>query len=314
MRLLDEVAQSRGPLVIDLPDGTSHDLPGAGASAQALAECPLRYVLGDEVYVQCMHVVTQWPDLLDPADPLLRLPVERLWLEWVEPATVIFAGDQPQRCGVLVTTEPGGRRGRIESFWHHPEYGAERAQVCVEFDLDRPLDRRHDDPAVFAVPSEGCLVTALHDHAVLRVYDEWLGYFRLTRDGLRKLGAIVEVCAQQVRSDLPMILAFCRLLRARATDESPVTRAPLNRGRARRGHAPLLDHVEVAMRITDARAAPASNGHATRAAARLHLVRGHLVNRKGHLFWRSAHMRGTLAKRPIRSRTVTVSMGGHVRL
>jgi len=314
MRLLDEVAQSAGPLVIDLPGGRSFDLPGAGASATALAECPLRYVLDDEVYVQCMHVVTQWPDLLDPGDALLRLPVDRLWLEWTEPAAAIFPGEKPQRCGVFVTSEPGGRRGRVESFWRHPEYGVERAQVCIEFDLDHPIEHRQDGRAFFPVPQEECLVPALHGHAVLRVYDEWLAYFRATRDGIRKLGAIVDGCARQVRSDLPIILAFCRLLRARATDEKCVERAALNRVRARRGHAVLLDHVEVGMRIGGGAGGGEPSGQRTRAAARLHLVRGHLVHRNGALFWRSAHMRGALTRQPVRSRTVRVAMGGELHI
>ena len=68
------------------------------------------------------------------------------------------------------------------------------------------------------------------------------------------------------------------------------------------------------MRLGDDRRASATNGHATRATARLHLVRGHLVNRNGHLFWRTAHMRGALTKRPVRSRTVMVSMASNARL
>jgi hypothetical protein len=314
MRLLDEVAQSRQPVTVDLPGRGTYHLPGAAASARALAECPLRYVLADEVYVQCMHIVTQWPELLDPRDPLLRLPADRIWLEWTEPPSPIVIGEKPQRCGILVTSDEGGRSGRIESFWHHPEYGAERAQLCVEFDLDRPIGPGRDDEAVFAVASENVLVPALRGHAVLRVYDEWLTYLRATRRG-GNLDALVDSCTQQVRSDLPTILAFCRLLRARATGEASVRRDALNRARARSRKAPLLDHVEVCMRIGDqGHAAVASSGHGKRATARLHLVRGHLVNRRGSLFWRSAHMRGEPARLPIRSRTVMVSMGANAHL
>jgi hypothetical protein len=310
MRLLDEVAQSVMPLAVDLPGRGRYHLPGPAASARTLAQCPLRYVLADEVYAQCMHVVRQWPQLLDPRDPLLRLPAEGLWLEWTQPASAIVADEKPQRCGILVTSDADGRRGRMESFWHHADFGPERAQVCTEFDLDNIVDRKRGQGAQFPVSSENCPIITLQGHAVLRVYDEWLRYFRDTRSAARRMDAVIDACAQQVRLDLPTILAFCRLLRARATDESPVDRGALNHMRARNGNAPLLDHVEVSMKIApEIRPGAGLSDRAGRAAARLHLVRGHLVNRKGALFWRSAHMRGEPTRLPIRSRTVMVSMG-----
>lgn len=309
MRLLDAVAQCTAPLAVDLPGRGRYHLPGPAASAGAVAACPLRYVLTDEVYAQCMHIVAQWPELLDPRDPLLRIPAEGLWLEWTQAASAIVMGEHGQRCGILVTADANGRRGRMESFWYHADHGPERAQVCTEFDLDQAFGVRRVHGAVYPVTFENCPIPALQGHSVLRVYEDWMRYFRATRTGARQIDAVVDACARQVRLDLPTILAFCRLLRAHATDEKPVDRRPLNYARARNGNVPLLDHIEVGMKIQPEVQRSLKPRREGRAAARLHLVRGHLVNRKGALFWRSAHMRGEPTRLPIRSRTVVVSMG-----
>lgn len=310
MRLLDCVMQSRSNVRVDLPGCGTFELPGAGVRAEALVSTPLRYVLGDSVRALCIKIATDWPALLRPDNPGLRLPVERLWMEWRRPAVSIVVGSQPQSCGLLVEADAGGRRGRIESFWEDPVHGADRGQVHIEFDLDLPIGRRVDGMRSFAMPA-GC-DPALAAHARLWVDPGWRDYFSFTSARHLRLDRVIEMCAESVWRDLPMLLAFCRLLAARPEVETvPVERAKLNAARARSGKRPLLDHLELSLKLGEGLAAGSIGaGAGRRADPRLHLVRGHMVNRRGQLFWRSTHMRGRPDRPGAQSKTFTVSLGG----
>lgn len=309
MRLHDLIMQSNAAVQVELPGYGEFRLPGAGARADLLAATPLRYVLDDKVRSLCTKIISDWPELLNPHDLSLRLPVERLWMEWFRPATSIVIGSQPQRCGLLVEADATGRNGRIESFWEDPTFGADRAQVSIEFDLDRPLGMRTAGTLHFPFPS-GCDPT-LAAHARICVDPGWADYFTFTSARHRPLAQIVDMCADNVWRDLPMLLSFCRLLASKPEiDVVAVDRAKLNRVRARSGKLALLDHLELHLNVGDELAVGrAGTATVRRAAARMHLVRGHMVNRHGQLFWRSSHLRGRPEKLPIQSKTFTVSLG-----
>lgn len=308
MRLLDSVVQAAGPVIVDLPGSGRYLLPGAAARAGALTDCPERYVLGDDVRATCAEIVRRWPALLDPADPHLRIGSGRLWMEWSEPGAPVVAVPSPQPCGLLATIDPSGRSGRVESFWLDPASGADRGQAQIEFDLDQPLSRRIDGRRSFALPTGGPLA-ALAPHALLRVDPGWLDYFQAPANAHVPLRDVIAQCTRTVWRDFPMLLAFARLLAARPDfRENAVSRARLNAARARQGKPALLDHVELSLQI-GAPAVDAARIGGGRRDARLHLVRGHVVNRGGRLFWRSAHLRGRADLPMVRSRTATVSLG-----
>lgn len=313
MRLLDSVIQAAGPVIVDLPGSGRYLLPGASARAGALAECPERYVLGEDVRATCSEIIRRWPALLDPADPHLRIGSGRLWIEWSQPDAAVVAAPTPQACGLLATVDASGRSGRIESFWLDPQHGVDRGQGQIEFDLDQPLARRVDNRRTFALPAAGPLA-ALAPHALLRVDPGWLDYFQAPANAQMPLRTAVAHCMRMVWRDLPMLLAFSRLLAARPDfRHNAVSRERLNAARARQGRPALLDHVELSLQI-GAPAVDAARIGGGRRDARLHLVRGHVVNRGGRLFWRSAHLRGRADLSPIRSRTATVSLSPHFSL
>lgn len=308
MRLLDSVTQSRNAVTIELAGHGRYLLPGAAARAEMVAGCPLRYVRDDAVRAVCRRIIDQWPALLDPADMRLRAPAERLWMEWAQPAPAVLAAPGVQACGLLAECDPSGRRGRVESFWQDPTFGADRAQLHAEFDLDRPLAHRVDGRRTFAIP-HGQGLDALARHVVLCVDPGWLDYFDAAASASMPRSRIVEACARSVWRDLPMLLAFGRLLEAHpAFDTREIVRGKLNAARVKRGKPALLDHVELGLRIGRVDGITATGRSQSRNDARLHLVRGHIVNRRGRLFWRSSHLRGRPDLAPVVTRTSRVSL------
>lgn len=314
MRLLDRVMQSSGTVNVELAGRGVYQLPGAASRAQAVAGCPLRYVLADDVRTLCGQIIAKWPDMLDPGDSTLRLPAERIWLEWNQPAAAIVAGAQPQLCGMLATVDASGRRGRLESFWEDHQFGVDRAQIHAEFDFDKPLDVMCDGKRTFALPDKGGM-PSLARHSMVCVDPGWLDYFHATALGPAGIHCIIAACAKEIWRDLPLLLAFSRLLNARPEiDMRLVDRAQLNVARARRGKPPLLDHIELSLKIGSVpiHGKTVSSGR-SRAEARLHRVRGHMVKRGQALFWRSSHLRGRADLPPLRSRTIDVSLDASLR-
>src|SRR5271155_3112096 len=87
MRLADRIAQSRTPFVVQsLTDGALTRLSGASDFAADVAQCPARYVLSDELTRLCTALAySKGARNLECAD-LLRVPSERIWVEWCEGA------------------------------------------------------------------------------------------------------------------------------------------------------------------------------------------------------------------------------------
>lgn len=308
MRLLDQVMQCRSNVEVDLPGTGKFELPGAGARAAALAESPLRYVLGDNIRHQCEHIWRTWPELLSPSNARLRIPTERLWMEWEVPTSVIALDARKQRCGILINSDDMGRSGTIESFWEDATYGVDRAQVTIEFDLDHPISSKPGHHARFPIKAAQEFPFARHVAASLE--PGWRDYFSFTRMPRHGLSDVVDLCLERIWTDVPMMLAFILLIGARPEiQERRVERAKLNAARKKRGKLPLLDHVEMSLMVGNGGLlAPSQRGLRGRQAPRLHLVRGHLVQRGGTLFWRQAHLRGRHDLPPITSKTVTVTI------
>jgi hypothetical protein len=301
MRLLDQIAQSREPVLVELPGKGVFELPGAAEMASVVADTPVRYVLADDVREACHEIALRWPELLDPASLGLRLPVPAMWIEWDERE----ADGGLRRNGMLVRSGDSDRCGTIYAFWSDAVTGAERAQAHVRFDLDR----------ILCPGQEGCAELArypalqlLAPHFVMAVEPEWLGYFRAMGGGSQRLRSAVARCGIQAMPNFAFLICLLRLLTVRHNvDEKRVERRELNRQRARRGKPALLDHVEVSLAI--GRSGSVGSGHpASRAPSRQHLVRGHLVNRRGTIFWRSPHLRGCITATGPVKRNVRVAV------
>src|SRR5206468_7896976 len=86
LRLLDHIAQCTEPFVVRQDRGDVWRLAGANDFALALARCPLRYVLNDELVRTCTALAYSEGDELSGCLDLLRIPAEQLWGEWNEEA------------------------------------------------------------------------------------------------------------------------------------------------------------------------------------------------------------------------------------
>jgi len=67
MHLLDRVARCRAPLVLALDRSPTarFEVTGASRYAARLADCPLRFVLGDDLTRACAELAFAREDLLD---------------------------------------------------------------------------------------------------------------------------------------------------------------------------------------------------------------------------------------------------------
>ncbi len=292
MILLDQVAQTRNPVRIVDAAG-ERVMPGAADSAAAARACALRLVLDANAARVCADLAND-PGVMTPDNRLVRMPASTFWLEWAEPDGL--------RTGLLVEADEGGRRGQMETFWEREIGEPDRAQARVLFDLDGPLAPSPDRPDFVLYPGEH----ALARHLLFRIDPRWAAHFAL--DGFDALRSAAAHVAASVTSGIGMLCALTSLLSTRAAlTTDAVDRARLNRERARRGRAPLLDHVQVRLDLSgDARAGADAAYAGVRGAARLHHVRGHFVQRNGGLFWRRPHLRGAIGATPLR-RTVLVT-------
>ncbi|HEY4032227.1 MAG TPA: hypothetical protein VGM25_17910 [Caulobacteraceae bacterium] len=309
MRLLDQIALAREPVVIQRPSGQVLRLPGAGSRAGELAAAPLRYVLDPAASQQCAAFIGWNEGMFDPRNELLRVFADRFWLEWRQPD-----GEGPRdaapRAGILVQAEGKGRRGVVQSFWEAPGREPEMAQARVEFDFDLPISGRANHWDVHRLTTaRGGALARLVDHLLVRIEPQWLP--ELSAAGPQALRqAAGRICAVVWR-DLVFALAFSALLVS--TDRlapTPVERERLNRQRAKRGKPLLLDHTEVTLSLGDdfQTGAGGQGGGGSSRPRRLHYVRGHMVRRYGKVFWRMSHLRGEGGADPL-VRTVRVRGG-----
>lgn len=301
MRLLDQVAQSK--LAIDIEDSVGlRRVSGAGEFAEALLACPTRLVVDDDLAEYCRTLATTDRGMLAGENDFLRVPASPLWLEW--PCRPTHDAMSGRRTGLLVTSTPDGRSGSVTTFWEQSAGDPVVAQMMVEFALDEPTMIRRAIGGAHALRAGS---HPLSPHLYFTIRPEWDRHFAAcSAEDLRM------ACSQIVANILPgaeMLFIVSALLSERVNlRRENVDLHRLNRHRLRRGKAPLLDHVEVRLDL----AAPAlgisdGRGHG-REPARLHSVRGHMVDRAGRTFWRRSHLRGDAA-RSARTRTVIMTRG-----
>src|SRR5277367_604880 len=263
MRLVDRVAQARTPFIAACAStGVQTRLSGASDCANEVASCPIRYVLNDELTRLCAALAySKGAQALNCGD-LLRVPAERLWVEWADAPwrhELDLYGFRPARDnfghggrrGAMLTASRDGRRGQVRTFW---STGEREFEVCAStmlanFDFDAP---EHDD--CLSSPSRRLRVTSgqsAGDYALRRCFDfefegSWANYY--DRANLTEAGRkyIVHHSLGTIALDIPVLLALFLLLNTRSglpQQQSQLDR--LNRSRNRNGKVPLLDHIEV---------------------------------------------------------------------
>ena len=332
MRLLDRVARCRNPFALALhhrPSAPFH-VTGPSCYAARVADCPLRFVLGDDLTRACAELAFADGARLAGCLDLLRVPAQHLWIEWndavhkrviyeTQSAADYDAASLGRRVGVLLEGSRDGYRAVMRTFW--ADSADEETEVTLSplethIDLRGEFSGTSDISGVLAggfarvdQPDDAAM-SCLLDHVRFRFDDAWAAYYRAAATGSRAQSEVVHASLAAVARDPPLILAFLLLFSAKdATRSIPVSRAMINRKREIHGRPPLLDHIEVRASL-DAVQAADSNGYemAGRQSPRLHHVRGHLVRREDRVFWRVPHLRGSAARGMVLSRTVCLSI------
>jgi hypothetical protein len=325
MRLLDLIAQGCS---IPLRSEDGRVLPTAGQFKKDVCECPLRYVLSDELVRCATQLAYAGGDQLSVCLDLVRVPTHSVWVEWAEaprrqalteiPALEVQSRDGAQRAGALVKAARDCRSGHIRTFWSMRDNLAYLSPIVTDFNLDdAPPAHRPDGSTAW----RGDVVLKMeHDAAIdellahLRFHfdDEWAAYYLARCQSADIKQQVVRASLAGVAFDAPMLMAFFLLLGAtKALPRHIVGHERLNRARQQAGRAPLLEHIEIAAPLQAARVTgPAAGGGSPRSHARLHHVRGHIVRRGATVYWRSPHLRGSARLGSVRSRTVALSLAG----
>lgn len=305
MRLLDRVVASPPKIEAAAHDGRIHVLTGVGAQAHALRDCPLRFMLDREASHQCFELIRSAKELFEADSTLLRLPAESFWIEWFAEAAE-RGGPGGGRLGAFVNASADGRRGSITGYYETSGGQADLVVASAEFDLDKDLRQEAADPRRVSFRHRDLRhLDDLLRHSVLRLDATWVPFLRAHPPA--RFQELLVRLTDAAWYYVPFVLAFSAMLNSREVLERvPSNLHRLNEARARRGRTPLLEHINVKLRLG---AAAGGSGLLTsgtpRAAPRLHYVRGHLVRRSGSSFWRSAHLRGD-AERPILTKTISV--------
>lgn len=321
MRLLDLIAQGHS-IPIRLDDGRV--LPTADRFKNDVRDCPLRYVLSD----QLVHCATQLAyaegDRLSACLDLIHIPSQSVWVEWADtprrdalkeiPTLEVKCREGAQRGGALVTAAPDCRCGHIRTFWSTPDDLAFLSPVVTYFSLDQPPAEQHQKDFspwrgdAFLRLEEEPAIDELLAHLRFHFDDEWAIYYRERCHTVDLRDSVLRTNLGCVAFDTPMLLAFFLLLGAHnLLPHQEVRHERINRVRQHSGKPPLLEHIEVSAPLDTALpSGSVSDGESSRLRPRLHHVRGHIVRRGATVFWRSPHLRGSARLGRVRSRTVAL--------
>jgi hypothetical protein len=330
MRLLDLISQYREPFVIAprAQDAPPVVMSGPGDYSRAIAGCPLRFVIADNLTRASAELAFADGDRLAGCLDLLGIPAPLMWVEWSDAihqqvicqCDIVTEGDasaQGRRVGVLLQAQPGGRSAMVRTFWNVP--GSESAVLMSPLETHISLDEQFEPHVnveqmlLGEYASIDCRdpgVAALLGRVRFKFDEKWAKYYRESALDAESRDKVVRKSLAGVAHDIPLLLAFFLLLNAQgATRPVAVQRAQLNRKRLGKKRPPLLDHVEVHATLPGNSSGPndGQGGAITRRPPRLHQVRGHLVRRENRVFWRTPHLRGSVRQGAVRSRTVCLS-------
>jgi hypothetical protein len=315
MRLLDQLARCRTAL--------------SRRFAAQVTDCPLRYVLGDDLARASAELAFADGARLVGCLDLLRMPAPHMWIEWndevhkrvihaTQSAAEFDAAAAGRKVGVLLRASPDGLSAVARTFWTDAAC-AEGAETTVS-----PLETHISLRGEFAGSTDakdvlrGGFLDATHggntataallDHVKFRFEESWAGYYREAAADPAFKRRLISDSIESIAWDAPFLIAFLLLLNAKdATRSVSVSRAAINRKRLANGRAPLLDHIEVNACLEAVSTAESAGDLSGRQSPRLHHVRGHLVRREQRIFWRVPHLRGSAMRGAVRSRTVCLS-------
>lgn len=335
MRLLDHVAQCASPFLVRQFDGGLWRLTGPSDYARAVAACPLRYVLSDQLVCSCIELAYSEGAGVFGCLDLIHLPAERLWIEWsgvalrevllrTMPECMGAADTACLRHGVLLSADAGGRRGSLRTFWLPVADPLNPLLAPIEtlIDLDRETEASCEagvllgGGAVRVCDPRSAEVDGLLECACFRLDPAWQRYYSSVVSSAAERRTVLERSLGTVAFDLPVLLALFLLMALKpGPTGQAVSTERINLKRARLGRPPLLAHIEVSCPVF---AGSGSRPYReplppVRTGPRLHHVRGHIVRREDAVFWRRPHWRGHLRLGCVRSRTVNLRLEGSLR-
>ncbi|MEO9054964.1 MAG: hypothetical protein ABI356_08635 [Steroidobacteraceae bacterium] len=331
MRLADQIAQCRTPFIVETTGNKRlTSLMGAADFSSAVAACPTRYCLSDDLVGLCAALAySKGARALACAD-LLHVPAQRLRIEWCEAPWMTELeryGFRPSaedtnaagRRGAFIQSSPQGRRGLIRTFWADGDNELDVLASGMEsyFDFDTedgeepvaPDGRNRSTVSVFDSAARSADI--LRRCFRFRYERSWQDHYEHAQLSLAQNHSIARHALGTIAIDMPVILAFLLLLATRpGLPRRPLMLERLNRTRMKAGKTPLLDHIEVSSPLLpEYRASEGASGQDhPRRDSRLHHVREHLVRRGSQLFWRVPHLRGSGRLGVVRTRTVTWSL------
>src|ERR1700678_775091 len=163
MKLVDRLAQFREPLIVkDTTSGVLSHLSGAAEYAGRVAQCPIRYVLSDDLTRLCTALAYSRGARSVACADLLHVPAECVWVEWCEAPwraelkrygfrSVENSAPISGRRGALIRSSVKGRSGQIKTFWSSgPDVLASSMEAY--FDFDTPDGEAPDPPDDEAAP------------------------------------------------------------------------------------------------------------------------------------------------------------------
>jgi len=322
MRLIDQINMADQFVVDNARLGASFRVKTAADFQDAIRATPQRYILDDTATKLCAELAVFDTKLLYKSFDILRLPAERLWIEWRErprfealkpiqvdlPDPSVIPHDS--RAGVLIEANPDGHSGLAWLFTGYKE-SADFCPLYLEFSTEAslPPPRRDVHLTTFSIsnPKLPNLKPVL-DHCLVTVEPSWSDYCRTASASVEEANRYIQTMAGKIWLDWPFVAAFLLLYQARSVFQARRSNlADLNRARAKRGKIDLLEHVEMVASLGPGGDGAAGRGQpAAQVGKRLHHVRGHLVRRGDKLHWRSPHLRGDRGLGVIASRTVRV--------
>ena len=302
---------------------TDHLYSGAfGRLAEQIATAQ-RFDLAPEVMRSALTIsdLAIGPQLR--ALPMCKLPFTRTWFEWPgnfsgrEATKRELAAPVPKRMGALVITDASLQRGSISYAWNHPtdgeDGGINLCPLMITFDWREDAEPVPDmtnaaDWHVKATPADWESLKATFPRVRQSLRDDLIAenqrfgvvFNPMLRDFIAIAGRspnfpkVMQAAMLDIEGEPPLLRAAVMLLNSRnlATTQPRPIAPRLNKARAKRGAAPLLDYSHVGIRLTRALSARAGMAGDAHQPHRLHLVRGHFKIRRSGVFWWAPHPRG----------------------
>src|SRR5882757_1372377 len=203
MRLLDRVACHRAPLplllALDHRPAVPFEVTGPVQYASRVADCPLRFVLGDDLTRASTELAFADGARLAGCLDLLRMPAQHMWIEWNDEAhmrvihetqsTADFdAAAMGRRVGILLQSSANGLTAVGRTFWAGS--AADEISDATLSPLEMHIDLRGEFPDaarthdvfsggfIDATYSGNTATTELLNHVRFRFDESWAGYYR----------------------------------------------------------------------------------------------------------------------------------------